>query len=392
MTIFIRSQVSAHRPRRCRPRSQVPIAVDVRADRRERARRTASCAGRRRWSTVAGSGSTRPLAKLRAASSAFAGSAPKTRMPGDIARGGDRRPGEQPAAAHRRDRRRRAPAPRRAARAPRSPAPRSRARRRTDGSASAPVSRSTSAQAASRAGDVRRAEADRGAEAGARSPASPSARSPASRPTRGCRAARAAYASAAPWLPDECVTTPRARIVVRQREHRVGRAARLERADLLEVLALEEEPRARPRASSERQVSTGVRCTCGAIRAARGDGSRRGRAGPAAAWPRRVPFSRARRCARATSEAASAAGLRVEERARLGRRGDDRREALVDAALLHRGLGQRGRWRRRRSWRRSCGSRVAPDISCPVRGRGRSGRTGPSTSRGFDLDRADPCP
>ena len=49
---------------------------------------------------------------------------------------------------------------------------------------------------------------------------------------------------AAPWLPDECVTTPRAATVVGSENTALRRAARLERADVLEVLALEEQPRA----------------------------------------------------------------------------------------------------------------------------------------------------
>ena len=57
------------------------------------------------------------------------------------------------------------------------------------------------------------------------------------------------------------------RLGVAQREHGVGRAARLERADLLQVLALEEELRAGLRVERRGSEITGVRCTCGAMRA-----------------------------------------------------------------------------------------------------------------------------
>ena len=50
---------------------------------------------------------------------------------------------------------------------------------------------------------------------------------------------RAASASAAPWLPEECVTTPRGGLVRGQRPHRIAGAAELERADALQVLGLE---------------------------------------------------------------------------------------------------------------------------------------------------------
>ena len=54
----------------------------------------------------------------------------------------------------------------------------------------------------------------------------------------------AAQATAAPWLPEVWVATPLAACCVTEMEDGGGRAARLEGADLLEVLALEEEPRA----------------------------------------------------------------------------------------------------------------------------------------------------
>ena len=134
---------------------------DAGANRRERARRRASCAGRRRSSSVAGSGSTRPERKLRA------------RVVGVRRLGAvdaDRRPQRRaprspcPTAARRRRPARsrcRGRAPPRAARAPPSPCP-AMTRASSNGWISvAPVSRLHRGAGRLARGDVRRAEADR---------------------------------------------------------------------------------------------------------------------------------------------------------------------------------------------------------------------------------------
>ena len=60
--------------------------------------------------------------------------------------------------------------------------------------------------------------------------------------THGMPSRRAAYATAWPWLPDECVTTPARPRLVRQAGQRVHRAAQLERAGRLQALRLEPQP------------------------------------------------------------------------------------------------------------------------------------------------------
>jgi len=72
--------------------------------------------------------------------------------------------------------------------------------------------------------------------------------------------ARAAYASAAPWLPDECVTTPRAAMSA-GRPNTALHAPRALNAPIFCRFSHLNQSRAPAIASSERLVSTGVRCT-----------------------------------------------------------------------------------------------------------------------------------
>ena len=51
----------------------------------------------------------------------------------------------------------------------------------------------------------------------------------------------AARATAAPWLPDECVATPRSRGFIIKRKNGIGCAARLKRTDFLKIFALKEQ-------------------------------------------------------------------------------------------------------------------------------------------------------
>jgi hypothetical protein len=74
---------------------------------------------------------------------------------------------------------------------------------------------------------------------------------------------------AAPWLPDECVTTPRAAVASSSDQHRIAGAAELEGADALQVFGLEMRGSRRPSGRVERcECRTGVTCAWGAMRAA----------------------------------------------------------------------------------------------------------------------------
>ena len=94
----------------------------------------------------------------------------------------------------------------------------------------------------------RSARRARSAHRSPRSPlASPPGPSAASPPSPARRSSWPASATACAWLPEECVITPRRRSASLELQDRVHRPAELERADFLEVLALEEDRAAAPR-------------------------------------------------------------------------------------------------------------------------------------------------
>ena len=78
---------------------------------------------------------------------------------------------------------------------------------------------------------------------------------------------RAAYASAAPWLPDEWVTTPRAAMSGASAKTALV-APRALKAPIFCRFSHLKKSRAPASPSSDDEASTGVRCTCGAIRTA----------------------------------------------------------------------------------------------------------------------------
>ena len=181
--------------------------------------------------------------------------------------GGDRRAREQAAAGHRRDHRVEV-RPARAAPAPPCPGRRSRARRRRDGPVRPPVcGLHRGAGRASRAARV-------GSHRMTRAPCSricASLIAGASRGTTtwaGMPRTRAASAIAVPWLPDDCVTTPRAALASSSATHRVAGAAELERAAALQVLALEVQLRADHGVERARCAAPACARACGAMRAA----------------------------------------------------------------------------------------------------------------------------
>src|SRR5690349_2232775 len=213
---------------------------------------------------VAGSGSRRPLAKLRAASSALAGSAPSTSMDARRPFAAIAVPDSNP------------PPPHGATIASRSPTASSSSSAAvpcpamTRGSSNgwmsvAPLSRATSAQAASR-----------DATFGAHNRTVAPNRSTLARFTAGAFSGittharmprrRAAYASAAPWLPDECVTTPR-RAVASSSENTALQAPRALNAPIFCRCSHLKNSDAPACSSIAVQLITGVRWTNGAMRA-----------------------------------------------------------------------------------------------------------------------------